>query len=82
MLRRFAISGLVAVLPLSALAQGYSTPNRSSGYPTQSQAGASTSPQGVARSSTPNSATGQGRSEGAFGMTPQLQRELGIPIQR
>jgi hypothetical protein len=90
---RFLIVAFLLYSPLSALAQGTSQQNgiRSgyvgTGLPGPGSPGATstlpsptTSPSGSpSRSSI---GTGQSRSEGAYGLTPQLQKELGIGRQQ
>ena len=84
---------LVAALLLStfgsAQAQGTYPSGVRSGYggTTTTTTSTSTSPQTGSSSSTSSGnrngiGTGQGRPEGALGMTPQLQRELGIGKQQ
>jgi hypothetical protein len=81
--------GILVVLLLfggSAWAQGTNTAGIRSGY------GAAASPPSTASPGTTSSGasprpqnsigTGQRRSEGAFGLSPQLQRELGISRQQ
>jgi hypothetical protein len=82
----FLIAVILACAPPCAFAQGTSqqTAGVRSGYGKTSSSGATSqgstnSPSGsTSRSS---GAGGQGRSEGALGMTPQLQKELGIKQQ-
>ncbi len=77
-------------MSLAAHAQGTGSNGVRSGY-----AGTPSAPQNSTSSGTPasgassypvpvtrNLGTGQGRTEGAMGLTPQLQRELGITRQQ
>jgi hypothetical protein len=82
----FLIAASLICMPLCAQAQG--TPPQSGkrgGYAGTSSPG-TTSPsstKNLSGSPSRNStATGQGRTEGAYGMTPQLQKELGISRQQ
>lgn len=77
---------LIATSP-SAVAQGTYPSGVRSGYtgtasgsstPTTAATGTSSSPAPATR----NLGTGQGRTEGAMGFTPQLQKELGIGRQQ
>jgi hypothetical protein len=82
----FLIPVFLLCTPLCALAQGTSQQNgiRSGQVGTSSPGAASPSPANSS-SSTPSRnsvGTGQSRSQGAFGLTPQLQRELGINRQQ
>ncbi|QPF90301.1 hypothetical protein [Bradyrhizobium commune] len=83
---------LLASTPLSAAAQGTYTNGVRSGYAgtTTSSSSSSTatstgSSAGTASSSIQSSrnlGTGQGRTEGAMGLSPQLQKEMGISRQQ
>lgn len=84
----FLAIALLLGLSLSAEAQGNYPSGVRSGY---GGTAAATSPASSAQTSPPSSVsstnrngigTGQGRSEGALGMSPQLQRELGIAKQQ
>jgi hypothetical protein len=81
----FLIAVVLACAPSCTFAQGTSQQNGvRSGYgstssPGTTSQGSTNSPSGTAsRNST---GSGQGRSEGALGLTPQLQKELGIKQQ-
>ena len=76
---------------MSVAAQGTSSNGIRSGYTggysgtTSSSSTSSTTSAGSGGSSTPvprNLGTGQGRTEGAMGLSPQLQREMGISRQQ
>lgn len=73
---------------LSAAAQGTYSNGVRSGYAgtnSSSPATTSTGPSPGTASSTPSSrnlGTGQGRTEGAMGLSPQLQKEMGITRQQ
>jgi hypothetical protein len=81
----FLIAVFLACVPLSAFAQVTSQQNGvRSGYGSTSSSGATSkrsanNPSGSASQNSPSNS--QGRSEGALGMTPQLQKELGIKQQ-
>ncbi|MGY4626739.1 hypothetical protein ACVWY3_004495 [Bradyrhizobium sp. USDA 4486] len=62
----------------SGVRSGYTGTMSSSPTPMTSATGASPSP----TPSTRNLGTGQGRTEGAMGLSPQLQKELGIGRQQ
>jgi hypothetical protein len=72
--------------PLCALAQGTSQQNGNrSGYVGTSSPGATSTNSTNSPSGSPSRnsmATSQSRSEGAYGLTPQLQKELGINRQQ
>lgn len=57
---------------------GYSGTNSGSPNATATSAGTPSSPTSTSR----NVGAGQGRTEGALGLTPQLQREMGIRSQQ
>jgi len=82
----FLIPVFLLCTPLCAQAQGTAQQNgiRSGQVGTSSPGAASPSPaNSPSNPPSRNSAgTGQGRSEGALGLTPQLQRELGIHRQQ
>src|ERR1700744_371442 len=72
--------------PLCALAQGVSQQNGvRSGYVGTNSPGATSQRPINSPSNSPSrssAGTGQGRTEGALGMTPQLQKETGISRQQ
>ncbi len=78
---------LLICTSLSAAAQSTSSNGVRSGYAGTTSSSSPTStatPAGSAASSTQTSrnlGTGQGRTEGAMGLSPQLQREMGISRQ-
>jgi hypothetical protein len=69
--------------PLYALAQGTSLQNGNrSGYVGTSSPGATSTNSPSGSPSRNSTGTSQSRSEGAYGLTPQLQKELGINRQQ
>ena len=85
----FVAIALLIGTPLSAAAQGTYTNGVRSGYAgttSSSPAAPSTgSPTGQITASpqtSRNLGTGQGRTEGAMGLSPQLQREMGLSRQQ
>jgi len=62
----------------NGIRSGYLGTSPSSPNSTTTSAGTPSSPTSTSR----NVGTGQGRTEGAFGLTPQLQREMGISRQQ
>jgi hypothetical protein len=85
----FLIAVFLLCTPLCALAQGTSQQNGNrSGYVGTSSPGA-TSTNSTNSTNSPSGSpsrnsvgTSQSRSEGAYGLTPQLQKELGINRQQ
>lgn len=72
---------------LSAEAQGTYAPTARSGYGssnsnTSNAFHPSSTPSSFASQAPRNLGTGQGRTEGAMGLSPQLQREMGISRQQ
>lgn len=86
--RIFLVASFLVATSLPAHTQGtYSTGVRSGYGGTTTTTSPSTStqtsaPSGVSPTNRNGIGTGQGRTEGALGMTPQLQRELGIGKQQ
>jgi hypothetical protein len=82
----FLIAISLLSMPLRALAQGASQQNGvRSGYVGTSSPGATSQSSTASPSVSPSRnsiGTGQSRSEGAYGLTPQLQKELGISRQQ
>ena len=77
----FVITVSLLSIPLCANAQGTSQQNSRGGYVGSTSPGAaSTSSNSTAGA--PRTSAGAGRSEGAFGLTPQHQKELGISKQQ
>src|ERR1700733_9098682 len=82
----FSLLVFLVCAPLCAVAQGTSQPNGvRSGYAGTNSSRATTQSPTNSPSGSPSrssAGTSQGRSEGALGLTPQLQKEMGISRQQ
>ena len=83
---RLLLAVLLLCSPLAARAQGtYAPPSGTRNAPNGASSPATSQPyaqSAPSRSTSGNRNTGTGQSEGALGLTPQLQRELGITRQQ
>ena len=79
----FVVTVSLLSMPLCANAQGVSQQsNRGGSVGSTSPGAASTSSNSIPSAGAPRTSAGQSRSEGALGLTPQHQKELGISKQQ